>query len=68
MTRTLDGAIARLVLVFGVVPVDVALDGDGWSVAFDADDPRWGGAGATVLGGDRLRSGAPNALLLVRDA
>ena len=39
-------------------PVDVALDGAGWSIAFDADDPRWGGAGATVLEGGRLRSGA----------
>ena len=54
-------------LVFGAVDVDVALDGAGWSVAFDTDDPRWGGSGATGFEGDRLRTGAPNALLLVRD-
>ena len=66
VTRALDAVTTRLILVFGTTPVDVALDGAGWSVAFDADDPRCGGAGVTVFEGDRLHSGAPNALLLVR--
>ena len=61
--RSLDGATSMLVLAFGREPVALPLAGR-WLVAFDADDRRWGGAGATSVTPGTLRSGSPNALLL----
>jgi len=65
VTRSLGDRTTMLVLAFGTDPVDVALTGR-WEIAFDGDDPRWGGDGSTTLASERLRTNAPNAVLLDR--
>lgn len=62
--RRLGEQQATLVLVFGRDPVTFALDDAAREIAFDGDDPRWGGDGATAWDGAMLSSSAPNAVLL----
>ena len=67
--RRLDATRSVLVLALGFGATTVGLDdAAGLTIAFDTEDPHWGGTGAASLENDRLALVAPAAVLLVGGA
>ena len=65
IVRRADGATTSvLALAFGDGPVELDLDA-GATLAFDGDDPQWGGEGRTQWRDGHLRAIAPTAVLLI---
>ena len=65
VVRRSDGETTSvLVLAFGDGPVELDLDRNA-ALAFDGDDPRWGGDGHTVWHDGQLRAASPTAVLLI---